>query len=98
MRRIVIFVAVLVCSLAFLRFRQPVYQGKRVGAWFDDLCSRPSEGDDVKRWLAASSAFQHMDSNAVPFLVGQLSYDASGRIEHLWATMLNIPVVSYVPE
>jgi hypothetical protein len=37
-----------------------------------------------------------MDSNAVPFLLKQLSYDRSGRIERLESGARKVPCVSKV--
>jgi hypothetical protein len=67
------------------RLRQPVYEGKRVGEWFDDLCSNPfnSSGqldpNKARVRTAAVEAFSRMDSNVVPYLVRELTQRATYR-------------------
>jgi hypothetical protein len=87
-------VAVIVCVPLLQRLREPVYQGRRVGAWFADLCTGAFAPLNANRCSAASAAFSRMDSNAVPFLVKQLSYDQSGTIERLELAVLRVRLVS----
>jgi hypothetical protein len=66
---------------------QPVYEGRRVGEWFDDLClgslSVPIDSKVVERKTRASAAFTRMDSNAVPFLIKKLRTPDSAVQEKL---------------
>ena len=78
------------------RLREPVYQGRRVGAWFDDLCAGIVPNHDANVRIAASRAFSCMDSTAVPFLLKQLTYDQGGTIERLELSTRKVPVVSHV--
>jgi hypothetical protein len=97
-RRTVLLAAVALSAWFFMlpRLWEPVYQGKRIGAWFDDLCSGVFPGHDAKKWSAASRAFSRMDSNAVPFLVKQLTYDQRGTVERLELSARRVPLVSQV--
>ncbi len=56
--------------------RDPIYDGRRVGEWFNELCiatnpalqpERLPEG--VRRSTRARSEFAQTESNAVPFLL-----------------------------
>ena len=76
-------VAAVLCIPLFQRLREPMYEGRRVSAWFGDLCMGVFPGHDASRWSAASAEFSRMDSNAVPFLVKQLTYDQGGTIERM---------------
>jgi hypothetical protein len=68
---------VLIVPACLDHFRQPVYEGNRIGAWFNDaalpgnLASR-SDPELIRRKVAAWDAFARMDSNAIPFLVRML--------------------------
>src|SRR5689334_4786695 len=79
----IVVIAASLCVPILQRLREPVYQGRRVSAWFDDLCAGVFPGHDVSSWDAAYAAFSRMDSNAVPFLVKQVRYDQGGTIERL---------------
>jgi len=89
-------VALSLCLPLLQRLREPVYQGRRVSAWFDDLCSAVFPGHDVSRVSAAAIAFSRMGSNAVPFLVKQLGYDQSGSIERLEMAARKVPIFAQV--
>src|SRR4051812_37352208 len=85
-------IAASLCVPVLQRLREPVYQGRRVSAWFDDLCSGVFAGHDASRVSSAAVAFGRMDSNAVPFLLGQFSSDRSGRIERLELAARKVPI------
>jgi hypothetical protein len=90
--------AALLCLPILQHFREPVYQGRRVGAWFDDLCTGVFPGHDPNGVGRAAVAFGRMDSNAVPFLLRQLSYDRSGRIERLELAARKVPLLAEVAQ
>lgn len=76
----------LVLSMAVPGVPDPVHQGKRVSVWFDQLCTGVFTGPGRKDVGEAYEAFHHMGPEAVPYLVGRLDMDPSGRIEKtlLW--------------
>ena len=70
-------VAALLAPACLDHFRQPIYEGRRIGAWFSDAClganlANRADPELKKRSAAAWSAFGRMDSNAIPFLVRML--------------------------
>lgn len=69
--------AVLMVPACLEHFRQPIFEGRRIGDWFSDVClgadrANRANPELMKRSAAASSAFGRMDSNAIPFLVRML--------------------------
>ncbi len=44
----------------------PEFKGKRISAWFQQLCST--------NWFPAEEAFSRMTPEAIPYVVGQLKY------------------------
>ena len=79
---------IVVLSLAVL-LREPEYDGKPVSGWFHDLCVSGGlfldlpHGKPASVFRTACVEFSKMNSNAVPYLVKQLRYDRSGRMEKL---------------
>ena len=79
-------VGVIACTLAGLLFTiatprppDPIYAGRRVSAWFDDLCATGfGTAQQARRHAASYAAFTNMAPDAVPFLADQLLYDRSG--------------------
>jgi hypothetical protein len=70
-------VAALVGPAYLDRRSQPIFEGRRIGDWFSDVClsadrANRANPELMKRSAAASSAFGRMDSNAIPFLVRML--------------------------
>ena len=66
-------VSVIVAGIAFFAFRsrEPVYQGRPLSAWLEDLdYGRPSFRREAVP--LAEEAVRRMGSNAVPFLVGMM--------------------------
>ncbi len=72
--------AAVVCSIVLERRAQPVYEGKRIGLWFGDLCVGTYAHDlhgevfdaAIKKISTAHLVFSRMDSNAVPYLAAKL--------------------------
>lgn len=70
------------CLYRFGGDPDPVYSGKPVGRWFDDLCTGVWSGTPKGApFAAAHLEFARMDSNAVPYLVSRLRYDRSGLLQ-----------------
>jgi HEAT repeat protein len=62
-----VLVGMILAALMFLALRpsEPVYQGKSLSAWLEDLnCAKGGEKHDL-----AAQAFRHAGANAVPMLV-----------------------------
>jgi hypothetical protein len=83
------------------RVREPVYENRRIGEWFGDLClgtrfSRVPDSQLIERMSRAATAFTRMDSNAVPFLVKKLRTPSSALSEKAIKAGRKIPVAAHV--
>lgn len=57
----------------------PMHAGRRVSAWYGDLCTGVFIGPRrASGWDASYAAFTNMQPDAVPYLTHQLRYDRSG--------------------
>jgi hypothetical protein len=67
------------------REKEPEYEGKRLSEWLKVMSSatdNPSTG--TKEWSHAEWAVQHMESNAVSFLVRWIGYERPGWSRNAW--------------
>jgi hypothetical protein len=86
----------LVLSMAVPGVPDPVHQGKRVSVWFDQLCTGVFTGPRRKDVGEAYEAFHHMGPEAVPYLVGRLDMDPSGRIEKTLLWLRRYPITEWM--
>jgi hypothetical protein len=89
-----IFVCILVITLVARSFvPNPEFRGKRVSAWFDQLCSGVFSGTRKgESFPEAYDAFLQMGPEAVPYLTRELSRDRSGSIEKVLLWLRQKPI------
>lgn len=84
-----------VLYLAFTRVPDPGFEGRRVSAWFDDLCSGVFGGTPrAAKFNEAYHAFARMGSEAVPYLASQLRYGRSGQLERALLRLRNFSLTA----
>jgi hypothetical protein len=95
--------ACVVSAIAWLSLShllQPIYDGKRIGEWFDDLSiATPAAFEKPERrnrYRDARFAFRRFDSNAVPFLAKQLRAPNAPLQEALIVRGRQLPVVGQI--
>lgn len=83
------------------RWREPVFEGRRVSAWFSDLTlgssfGMPPDPKVIERMTTASTAFHRMDSNVVPFLLKKLQTPDAPLRERLILAGRKQPVIGFI--
>ena len=86
--------SLMVAIFAAFWLRQPRFEGRLLASIFRDLYLGTYADHDVNNWIRASAAFSRMDSNAVPFLVVQLTNSVPTVGDKLFASAQLVPILS----